>query len=144
MSEIAPTTTNTEISKLQCPTFRLETSESIQELLSSEEINAFAQLSIKEIQEGRPALDGSEDVGATHSYTHDLSKTKIETYTVYEPDNEPEWTVFLGLEEEIQMLMAEFEAFQRRPHPIVNEEPKIGRNDPCPCGSKKKYKKCCL
>src|SRR3989344_7795769 len=21
---------------------------------------------------------------------------------------------------------------------------KIGRNDPCPCGSKKKYKKCCL
>ncbi len=27
--------------------------------------------------------------------------------------------------------------------PIVNEEPKIGRNDPCPCGSGKKYKKCC-
>lgn len=26
--------------------------------------------------------------------------------------------------------------------PIVNE-PKIGRNDPCPCGSGKKYKKCC-
>ena len=23
------------------------------------------------------------------------------------------------------------------------EEPKIGRNDPCPCGSGKKYKKCC-
>jgi len=21
---------------------------------------------------------------------------------------------------------------------------KIGRNDPCPCGSRKKYKKCCL
>ncbi|MBK8701153.1 MAG: DUF1186 domain-containing protein [Saprospiraceae bacterium] len=27
--------------------------------------------------------------------------------------------------------------------PIVNSEPKIGRNDPCPCGSGKKYKKCC-
>ncbi|MEZ6122457.1 MAG: preprotein translocase subunit SecA [Planctomycetaceae bacterium] len=26
--------------------------------------------------------------------------------------------------------------------PIVNEEPKVGRNDPCPCGSGKKYKKC--
>ena len=25
---------------------------------------------------------------------------------------------------------------------IVREEPKIGRNDPCPCGSGKKYKKC--
>jgi hypothetical protein len=28
--------------------------------------------------------------------------------------------------------------------PFVNTEPKIGRNDPCPCGSGKKYKKCCL
>ncbi|MDF2520824.1 MAG: hypothetical protein K0R84_1452 [Clostridia bacterium] len=26
---------------------------------------------------------------------------------------------------------------------IVIKEPKIGRNDPCPCGSGKKYKKCC-
>ncbi len=26
--------------------------------------------------------------------------------------------------------------------PVQNEEPKIGRNDPCPCGSGKKYKKC--
>ncbi len=26
---------------------------------------------------------------------------------------------------------------------IVNTEPKVGRNDPCPCGSGKKYKKCC-
>ena len=25
---------------------------------------------------------------------------------------------------------------------IVNQEPKIGRNDPCPCGSGKKYKNC--
>ena len=26
---------------------------------------------------------------------------------------------------------------------VVNESPKVGRNDPCPCGSGKKYKKCC-
>jgi len=26
---------------------------------------------------------------------------------------------------------------------IVNDEPKLGRNDPCSCGSGKKYKKCC-
>ena len=25
-----------------------------------------------------------------------------------------------------------------------NERRKVGRNDPCPCGSGKKYKKCCL
>jgi len=27
--------------------------------------------------------------------------------------------------------------------PIVNNVPKVGRNDACPCGSGKKYKKCC-
>ncbi len=26
--------------------------------------------------------------------------------------------------------------------PIVRSEPRVGRNDPCPCGSGKKYKKC--
>ena len=30
----------------------------------------------------------------------------------------------------------------RKAGTVVNEE-KIGRNDPCPCGSGKKYKKCC-
>lgn len=27
--------------------------------------------------------------------------------------------------------------------PIRNKK-KVGRNDPCPCGSNKKYKKCCI
>ena len=27
--------------------------------------------------------------------------------------------------------------------PVVNKDKKVGRNDPCPCGSGKKYKKCC-
>ena len=27
--------------------------------------------------------------------------------------------------------------------PVVREGPRIGRNDPCTCGSGKKYKKCC-
>jgi len=28
--------------------------------------------------------------------------------------------------------------------PFKRNSPKVGRNDPCPCGSGKKYKKCCL
>lgn len=28
--------------------------------------------------------------------------------------------------------------------PIVRGDPKVGRNDPCPCGSGKKFKHCCL
>lgn len=27
---------------------------------------------------------------------------------------------------------------------IVNETNRVGRNDPCPCGSGKKFKKCCI
>jgi uncharacterized protein len=34
-------------------------------------------------------------------------------------------------------------ADRERRAPIRRAEPKIGRNDPCPCGSGKKYKKCC-
>jgi len=29
------------------------------------------------------------------------------------------------------------------PHAPIRKEPEPGRNDPCPCGSGKKYKKCC-
>jgi preprotein translocase subunit SecA len=31
---------------------------------------------------------------------------------------------------------------QPRPEPVRRLEPKIGRNDPCPCGSGKKFKQC--
>lgn len=45
------------------------------------------------------------------------------------------------------MSSTQVEGFQpRKPvsiAPIVREAPKVGRNDPCPCGSGKKYKKCC-
>ena len=33
--------------------------------------------------------------------------------------------------------------YGERQQPIRNTAPKVGRNDPCPCGSGKKYKKCC-
>lgn len=30
-----------------------------------------------------------------------------------------------------------------RPKPFKRESPKLGRNNPCPCNSGKKFKKCC-
>ncbi|MBT8492606.1 MAG: SEC-C domain-containing protein, partial [Deltaproteobacteria bacterium] len=30
-----------------------------------------------------------------------------------------------------------------KPKTVVKDSPKVGRNSPCPCGSGKKYKKCC-
>jgi hypothetical protein len=32
---------------------------------------------------------------------------------------------------------------QERCEPVRRQTPKVGRNDSCPCGSLKKYKKCC-
>jgi uncharacterized protein YchJ len=36
------------------------------------------------------------------------------------------------------------DAASPKTRPITNPGSKIGRNDPCPCGSGKKYKKCCM
>lgn len=33
---------------------------------------------------------------------------------------------------------------QSKAEPIRNKGPRVGRNDPCPCGSGKKYKSCCM
>jgi hypothetical protein len=40
------------------------------------------------------------------------------------------------LEDNPGLIPPKVETFRR-------EEPRVGRNDPCPCGSGKKYKKCC-
>jgi len=52
-------------------------------------------------------------------------------------------------DEEVEGLPDEFfEPYLKRdavaPVSIVRSEPKVGRNDPCPCGSGRKHKRCCL
>ena len=48
-----------------------------------------------------------------------------------------------GLEEETISLKEKAPSGEKSHTPYVNTEPKVGRNDPCPCGSGKKYKNCC-
>lgn len=36
------------------------------------------------------------------------------------------------------------EFLERKPAPFLRTEKQVGRNDPCPCGSGKKFKKCCM
>jgi preprotein translocase subunit SecA len=43
-----------------------------------------------------------------------------------------------GYQQAIQNSMPQME----KQKPVVSTEPRIGRNDPCPCGSGKKYKQC--
>jgi len=33
---------------------------------------------------------------------------------------------------------------EKKQEPIRNRSAKVGRNEPCPCGSGKKYKNCCM
>ena len=44
-------------------------------------------------------------------------------------------------DEELKDIIKEIQ--DSKPEQLVNTEPKVGRNEPCPCGSGKKYKKCC-
>jgi preprotein translocase subunit SecA len=44
---------------------------------------------------------------------------------------------------EQQRAAAQAPQGERRVKQIRLEQPKVGRNEPCPCGSGKKYKKCC-
>ena len=49
----------------------------------------------------------------------------------------PQWEDVLSEEKRLSIL----KDFKRSK--IVHKEKEPGRNDPCPCGSGKKYKKCC-
>jgi preprotein translocase subunit SecA len=51
--------------------------------------------------------------------------------------NLPQWDGIFSLEKRKEIQKA------WRDSKVVVNEVKVGRNDPCPCGSGKKYKKCC-
>ena len=51
--------------------------------------------------------------------------------------NLPEWEPLLTPERRKELYR------EQKNSKTVVKGPKIGRNDPCPCGSGKKYKKCC-
>ena len=49
----------------------------------------------------------------------------------------PQWNAIFSEEEQKRLYKEQKEST------TVRKEKKVGRNDPCPCGSGKKYKKCC-
>ena len=42
-----------------------------------------------------------------------------------------------------QIVLSRAGGGDQQAKPVTREEDKVGRNDPCPCGSGNKYKKCC-
>jgi SWIM/SEC-C metal-binding protein len=57
--------------------------------------------------------------------------------------NERGWKVIIGIEPDKPENITDIERLLNPQTPIKSEQ-KIGRNDPCLCGSGKKFKKCCM
>lgn len=51
------------------------------------------------------------------------------------------WQFIIGLESDKPEDIADIDRALNPPTPRISSN--IGRNEPCPCGSGKKYKKCC-
>ena len=75
----------------------------------------------------------------TASIEEEVIRTILHSRKVQEQENK--------LPDIMKKLMTNFEAAKaattEKSQPKVNKGEKVGRNDPCPCGSGKKYKKCC-
>ena len=55
-----------------------------------------------------------------------------------------DWEVIVGVEPDQPEDITDVLKLLNPEHFTVRVEPTAGRNDPCPCGSGTKYKKCCL
>lgn len=69
-------------------------------------------------------------------------KTKKRMKEVAKIFEENAWKYRIDLEQDKPEDITDLEILLNRPEPKEVEK-KVGRNEPCPCGSGKKYKKCC-
>ena len=89
------------------------------------------------LKEANPIETMTEDTVVSLAYdTEKLYKNMVDAKAdwLYEL---PQWEKIYD-EETIKRLYRE-----QKQSGTIRKEKKIGRNDPCPCGSGKKYKKCC-
>jgi uncharacterized protein len=94
------------------------------------------------------AKDGDEDVAAAMvgmivladlaRGESDLPKDEADELTNDAPDMIPSWVAELH-----RWRREQVGSFGLPPGNVPARSTKVGRNDPCPCGSGKKYKKCC-
>jgi hypothetical protein len=68
--------------------------------------------------------------------------SKIGELSSYILEGEKDYSMVTGSNLLDKMLLAGLQEKNKKPN-LNRVEPKVGRNDPCPCGSGKKYKKCC-
>ena len=94
--------------------------------------------------------EGSEWLGlqilSTHGGGPDDETGDVEFVARFRPKDDPKAKVVEHKErstfhrQDGQWILAHGEVSRE---PYRRESPRVGRNDPCPCGSGKKFKKCC-
>ncbi|WP_343634221.1 preprotein translocase subunit SecA [Fluviicola sp.] len=82
--------------------------------------------------------DQLDDIQTTNQ---DVTQNNYEKAQIESTSSSTEMPRFSG-SEGYEEAMRNSAPQREKQQPIVSTEPKIGRNDPCPCGSGKKYKQC--
>jgi preprotein translocase subunit SecA len=82
-------------------------------------------------------------VTATPQYFESVFKTLPTQLIHQQPERFQPAAVSAPSEETAEGLPGEVQGQPVSKSPLRREAPKVGRNDTCPCGSGKKYKKCC-
>jgi len=94
-----------------------------------------------------PMALNKQDLDETLRYTYEVTRQKVLARGKgYVRDVEAEmgcWASFRDEEPSPKSTRFSGGDFAEPMVPVVRSGPKVGRNDPCPCGSGKKYKKCC-
>ena len=90
--------------------------------------------------------DPAIDVALARLYRHLPAQTDEEREVVATLDQEHPLATLDEAIEDLIVIIADLEDLTRdrryKVETIKRETPKVGRNDPCPCGSGKKYKNC--
>ena len=93
---------------------------------------------MKKIFDGKKAakLGTERNPASVHVKT---KKRMKEVAAIFEKNN---WKYSIELDADQPEDVNDLELLLNPPKTVIAEK-KIGRNEPCPCGSGKKYKKCC-
>lgn len=89
------------------------------------------------LKEKNPIEDMTEDTEVNLNYDKELLYKNMVDAQADWLYNLEEWDKHLTPERRKELYK------EQKSSKTVVKGPKIGRNDPCPCGSGKKYKKCC-
>ena len=82
-------------------------------------------------------------LGSKKKPVRDHVQTLERAQAILEMCDDRGWTAIIGIEPDKPEDISEVQRLLNPPKP-KQADPKVGRNDPCPCGSGKKFKKCCM